>query len=223
MLLKTVKITSKVDSFFPSTFFSMASKDVNGDFTVLQSLTSCRGWMGDALLKLKFPNIKYTPNFKLPKYYNYHSGNTYVAIGMKNKNDLETFLINLPILHEKEKKARLKRTEIFKTGTENLYIIQGSKYWKDSCWKIMLYTFYLKTLVYKNPKLCDTIYWESLGDGKEDKLLSHIKIQREIFDTKTVYNQNGPFGRGGAHEKEGFVSICKGLNPPMAKLLGVDY
>jgi hypothetical protein len=144
-------------------------------------------------------------------------------------------------LHEREKKAGVRKSIVVETQKKDVFMIVGSKYWKDSCWKIMLYTYFVRCIsVFEDPNkptqsTNEDTYRDSLnkkskkGISKEDVFLSQVKNPVEIFD-KTVFTvKEDPnyWGNGekiktfvGWHDYEGFHSICTGKNAPMAKHLG---
>lgn len=188
----------------------------------LTPFTSCRSWICDVLFMIKNPTYKdarLTYEFVFPV----KEKNTNILIS-GNKENIEYFHKNIQWLHDKEDKAKVKRSIVFTTQNSNALLIKGGAYWKNSCWKYMLYTFYLKCCMYENPETCDKLYWNHLlslnknKKVKEDVLLSRVKCRKELFD-KTVYGENNNLGR---HAYEGFVSICNGNNKPMAKYLGVE-
>jgi hypothetical protein len=214
---------------FGGLYFSIVEYK-NAKYNLVKLLQSCRGYIGQGLYDLK-TKVKSLPNYyegyTLPLNYEYKKGFTYIAIDTGgNKPYSEQLLKSLDYIHKFEKRAGVKLSEICLTNKPNVYMIVGSKYWKDSCWKIMLYTFLLKTACFKNPKECNPEYWNNLrkvnpktNETNLEVLLRQVKTppENEIFHT-SVY---GVGLKNNTHENNGFNSICRGLNPPMAKALGV--
>lgn len=194
--------------------FSLLGKTGDSTYKALLPFMSCRSYMCDTLFNHKNPTYRYKPSY--PFDYDYKKGSIFIGVRFQDKNQKSVFFHNLYILHAKETQAKVRKSIVYETQHDLYVVVEGSKFWKDSCWKMMLYTFYIKTIAYNNPKDCDKSYWKALN-GKEDKLLSKVKIQTELFDS-SVYGVNNDTGR---HNREGFVSICSGLNLPMAKLLGL--
>jgi hypothetical protein len=135
---------------------------------------------------------------------------------------VEYFIKNLPLLHKKEKKAKLsKLTEIYEIGINGNYLVIGDPLWKSCLWKVNLYTFYLKHLFSKDFILSmkRERYWKSLADGNEEIYLSKIAGElKEIYD-KDVYGEIPNYDK--VHFCTGFVTIAQGGNNPMAELLGI--
>lgn len=194
-------------------------------FKPVKGFGTCRGYIGEGLLYNKNPRKEHDNPWNT-KNYNYKTGDVYVALTL-NESNLNKLKSNIKWLNNRESKSGLKKSTIVKTNVDNVYVVKGSKFWKDSAWKIMLYTFYIKCCcIYNNPEeakdYSENMYWDVLKkNDNEKKLLSKLKIKREIFDEKVFSKQNPWDNRAGAHDKEGFVSICQGKNPPMAKLLGL--
>ena len=109
-----------------------------------------------------------------------------------------------------------------------MYTLISSKYWKDSCWKIMLFSFLVKCMSYEDPKTCDIQYWNTLNKTNPktkvsnlDKYLSQIKnphkdevFKPEVYDYPQMKWAN-------THHPNGFHNIAWGTNEPMRKLLGI--
>lgn len=207
----------KPTSQFASSSWGLADI-INGKMTKVCDLNYCRAFMGDALFALKNPTSKRTPCFPIDKEYNFKTGDTFVLFQVRDENILKIIQKNLSFLHEREKKAKVKLSVIHATQNPNIFIMQGSGHWKNSCWKQLLYTFYIKCLYSVDPKTSDRSYWAAIEyENNEDILLSKIKIRTEIFDKK-VFGENL---NKNVHDLEGFVRICNGYNVPMKKLLGV--
>lgn len=210
----------------------LVNKTRKGEYFIASYIQTCRGFMGQYILALKMKENKVkweTPPLEMTKFI-YKSGYTYVGIYVQPQHK-EKFLKNIEWLHEREDKAKVVHSEVLSTQIENLYVVEGAKYWKDSCWKIMLYTFYLRCCAaYANPEVAtvgtnESVYWPNLKkNNNEDKLLANVKMNRkkEIFDKKLFYvSKDWGTVYHGKHDKEGFNSICTSKNPPMAKLLGL--
>lgn len=213
--MKTVFLEEYKETKWKYLEFSLLNK-TNIGYKPLLDFASCRSWMCDGLFVLKNKNWRggKTREFSLE----YNKGNIYIGVAFSNEQQKQQFISNIPNLREKEKQAKVSPCTVYATQYPLVLIVKGSKYWKDSCWKMMLYTFFIKTFAYKNPKDVDERYWKALSEGNEETLLSKVRMKAsaEIFDNEVYRNQ-----LYGIHDKEGFVSICTGRNPPMAKLLGV--
>lgn len=208
----------------------------DGTFKIVSHIQRCRGYMGQYLLSIKQHENKVANWERFPEKMNdftYKRGCTYIGVRV-HKKEKNKFLKNIEWLHGREEKAGVKKSEVMETNIPNLYIVKGAKYWKDSCWKIMLYTFYIRCCAdYTNPKkplpsTNEFYYWPNLiKNENEGKLLANVKMhwKKEIFDNKLFYVQKSPWYDGyetiGKHNLEGFNSICSNKNPPMAKLLGI--
>ena len=142
------------------------------------------------------------------------NGHTYIIITVSSQKNAENLQKHMSILHEKEAIAGFRyKSKLYSTIDKDIWVVKGPKQWKDSCWKIMVYTFYIKTLMYNDPKTVDKGYWAAL-EPHEDKFLKNVKMppEAEIFTEETINNM---------HDATGFCSIVRGSNPEMAKLLGI--
>lgn len=219
--MKKIKIVNlnTVSSGFGSCF-EVSILNRNRDiFISLLRFSSCRSWMCDNLFTQK-SGSKAKTSYPFSEPLNIESGNTYIAV-KTTKEGIENTLKNLEWLNKKEEQAGVKKSVIFATQNPYIFIVAGAGHWKNSCWKMMLYTFYIKCMTCKIPTNCDFSYWEPLlYKDNEAKLLGNVKMkkEKEIFCT-SVYGKGLLYG---VHDKEGFRSICSGRNPPMAKLLGVS-
>lgn len=181
---------------------------------------SCRGYLGENIFCIKFKtnNLYRSFGFNIPDV-NLQKNDTYLLVTL-NTGQYEHLQRNIiSLLHKKEEQAKVKKSVIIPTHIKNVYIIKGSKYWKDSAWKIMLYSFYIKCCCFNNPVNVDPSYWLVLTPH-EDKFLAAVKMapEKEIASPR-VYDKQ--INRN-IHNLEGFISIARGLNPPMSKLLGLN-
>lgn len=63
------------------------------------------------------------------------------------KDYIDNMLINLPSLHEFEKKAGITLTQLIRYDDEGL-IVEGDGLWQSTLWKVSLYSLLLKCLSY---------------------------------------------------------------------------
>ena len=175
---------------------------------VVSEFASCRGWMSDLIHEIKTnPEGRGAAIAK----YDIYKDHTYIGITFMNREMKDTFLHNFNVLHSKEGLACVRKSAIYKTSEDLVLVIKGSKYWHDSCWKIQLYTFYLRCMCYK-----DLDYYRSTWDGlnrgsNEIAMLSNVRHNKEVFTSVTsIHGQTGP------------DAICNSQNPDMAALLGVN-
>jgi hypothetical protein len=232
-----VKINIKNLAIYPSATwdvigFSIIEYSPIKGYNLLKLFQSCRGYIGQNLYDIK--NKKTTTprgyHFTNNKF-SYKTGLTYVAIRFNPSNTTEknTFLSekSLKWLNKFEEQAGVKLSTIATTQDPNVFIIIGSTYWKNSCWKLMLYTFLIKCMYYKNHKQCNPEYWQQLdkrhptitNTNNLDIFLSKVATswKDEIF-SKEIYGKDLI---SMTHYHNGFNAICYGNNPPMAKLLGI--
>jgi len=184
--------------------------------------SSCRAYLSDRLYyhknqtgELKTDNTGYRKyDNKIPDF-NKDFGYTYIQLTMSPTNKRH-FLANLPWLHDIEDKMGIRRTEVLRTVSKAVFIVKASKHIKNSCWKIFLYTFYLKCAMFENPYDCQPGYWDALQHkGNEPIYWANMKKDTEVFDIPT-YKGGSPHGR------PGFCEISQGYNPVMARILGVN-
>jgi len=140
-----------------------------------------------------------------------------------NSKTIDLVLTNLKKLNRIEKKYKISPTEGEFVSVVNHkdqpmgfgVVFIGNKDWQSALWKISIYSFLIKSVC------CDKFwlnrskedirsYSKLLRDNKE-MLLS--KIKEDIADVFTEDSFEN------IHVKSGFVSICTGVNPKMAKLL----
>jgi len=217
--MKKINIVGYEESPFSGQEFALLSGIKNKDCHILVEFSSCRGWMSDAIFDYKMTGTAFnstnTNNINFEKFFNIKEGNTTIGITFFNLNMKNTFLSNMQILHSKEQLGRVKKTKIYDTQDNLVVIAEGSKFWKDSCWKIQLYTFYLRSMCYKDIKSIYTSTWKRLEYmDNELVLLSKLKYQKEIFTNL-----------GSIHAQTGPDAICRSdmgyKNRAMANILGV--
>ncbi len=200
---------------------------VTKELEVASSMSYCRAFAADSLFALKNKGITSRAPGYLTTWYPWTKGNIYALIEVPTMYKTH-FLKNLSFLHSKEEKAGVAKSTMFKVnGKENIYMLKGSGHWKNKCWSQLLYTFYIKCMLMENPTALnmngEAQYWAAIrkqdkdGISNETKLLKAVKMRKEIFSPTVFGNKLSE----GVHDREGFVSICEGKNPPMEKLLGV--
>ena len=186
----------------------------------------CRTYLSQALMGKKL-NLKLVVSDKqLPLNWSYKTGPMYLPMKFHSTSKHKQNLFNhLAWLNKWEEQAGVVKSRVYETQDPNVVVVEGSKYWKDSCWKMTLWTYLVKCACYTSPKKHDYKYWtngldlHSNGIPNIDHLLANVKqhYSKEIFD-KRVY---GPHLKENTHTLHGFFSICTGWNPPMAKALGI--
>jgi hypothetical protein len=211
--MKTGIINGFVESRFHLQSFNQLEKITPTTFESLIHFTSCRTYMADALYSIKTGKLNVTYPFK-SKTYDHTKGFTYIGITFLDEHMRDTFIKNMNFIHGKETKAKVRKTTLMETSHPLVIIVSGSKYWKDSCWKIQLYTMYLRMMCYVACNYDSYTYMVNTitKNGNEDTLLSKLKIKKEVFTSM----------KAGVHVSTGPYAICQGLNPDMAKLLGVN-
>lgn len=181
----------------------------------------CREYIGQAIYDKKTKKTT-TYNFdtQVSKQYSFKTGNTLIALNFKGLENRKAYLKkHLIWLHKWETQAGVSHSEILDTQHPDVLVIKGDGKWKDSCWKITLYTFLIKCCCYYRAKNCNNDYWSHLNRGKNlNILLSKVQTpwEEEIFSME-VY---GPMLNFNTRAKNGFLTILTGQNPPMEKLLG---
>lgn len=219
-------------SFKPNTYdvrFFVAVKKEDEDFEPCFIAGTCRSYMGEGIFSLKatkhFPKTSrfnkedYAFGYQFSPAFDYLKGSTYIGIEVVDKDKMSLFKERFSFLNSIEKEFNIPLSTY--TILENkpyIIMVEGSPMWKDSCWKIQLYTYMLKSLMYaeNNPSEKDFMklvkkYYKELFSN------IHMAPEDEIFDSDTYGHEL--FNR---HILTGFVSICSGLNRPMANLLGIN-
>jgi len=218
--------------------FTMLNKKEDSNYEPHFILVDCRSYMGEATFQLKalksFPKShmynREGCGYQFENDYNYLEGNTIIGINITTASHKEYFEARFKELNKIEEEFSIPlSTYSFSTyKTENDFIVvegspifivvEGSPMWKDSCWKIQLYTYMLKTLCYSEDDVPEIEYYKLMKKNYKN-LFGNIsmKPEDEIFDP-SVYG-NDIYLR---HTMTGFVSICQGYNPPMSKLLGIS-
>jgi hypothetical protein len=209
--------------------FTMLNKKEDGNYEPHFILVDCRSYMGEATFQLKalknFPKEhifhKDSTGYQFEKDYNYLEGNTIIGINISTASHKEYFESRFNELNKIEEKFNIPlSTYSFATHktVDDFIVVEGSPMWKDSCWKIQLYTYMLKTLCYSEDDIPENDFYKLMKKNYKN-LFGNISMnpEDEIFDL-SVYG-NDTYRR---HIMTGFVSICKGNNSPMSKLLGIS-
>lgn len=170
----------------------------------------CRDFLGDCVFSKRYKKAVSIYSFK----YNYLDkpfDDCRFSLKFPNSSSMENFINNINYLHEREKQAGVKLTEIFSTDKKDTLVVEGSNYWINSVWKISLYTFYLKLISYKtlaDVKSPENSYVKALTPEKEATMLSKIKGRKlDHFPNLDTYD---------VHNRHGFYSMLtsgKALNP----------
>ena len=209
--------------------FTMLNKKEDGNYEPHFILVDCRSYMGEATFQLKalknFPKNHMFHRegavYQFEKDYNYLEGNTIIGINTTISSYKKYFEARFNELNRIEEGFNIPlSTYSFATHKteKDFIVVEGSPMWKDSCWKIQLYTYMLKTLCYPEDSVPEYGYYELIKENYQN-LFGNISMdpEDEIFDI-SVYNDE-TYRR---HTMTGFVSICRGYNPPMSKLLGIS-
>lgn len=202
-----------IKGYKPSSFSTQhfaQLEEVEGGFKIINAFDSCRTWMSDALYDIKTGKNQAIHKIQ-SKTFNHSKGPTHLGITFVDTKMKEIFIKNMNFIHEKEAIAKVRKTTLMATEHPLTMIITGSKFWKDSVWKIQLYTMYLRMMCYINLDYYKG-YWKDMKkEINEPIMLSKLKIKKEVFTSMT----------NGVHGSTGPYAICTGQNPDMAKLLGV--
>lgn len=183
-------------------------------------------------IRFAYVNSKYeqvTRNFRCKDYMNVppfvmknpsHSGNrvyglsyssvkhpidmdvTRISIWFKDKNNVPNFIKNMAELNKIEEYYKIPLTKLLTTQHDDIVVIEGDKAWQSNCWKMSMYTMYLRRMGWMNfskPGGTDYSYARNLNNNKgiEDAFLSLINTEfTEDFR-----------GVGGAHSSSGINTI----------------
>ena len=218
--------------------FTMLNKKEDGDYEPHFILVDCRSYMGEALFHLKaskqfkkgsaLNRADTAPGYQFDVTFDYLNGNTIIGlsiplIGFNNQktNYSELFEKNFQKLNliEEEFDIPLSTYSFASMNSKDDFIVvEGSGMWKDSCWKIQLYTYMLKTFCFNDDTVPEKEYLQLIKKNFKE-LFGNVtmKPEEEIFDPSVYVNDT--YRR---HTMTGFVSICQGDNPLMSKLLGIS-
>jgi len=211
--MSLVVINKYTQGIFTGQSFSQLDKQPDGSFNMLLAFMQCRTHMSDALFDLKHnTNVSsYTFDYKKTKF-NWKKGNTYIGITFDSILQKSTFISNFHILNEKEGLAFIKPSVLHETKDDLTMVIEGDKYWKNACWKIQLYTFYLRSICYKDIYYYYKSYWTKISKY-ETILLTRLKSIKEPYTGIKAYSS--------VHNDTGPYAICSGSNKTMADYLGI--
>lgn len=201
-------VNIKVDSL-SEIFQSMDVKIayVNRKYEEVSVPAKCRDFLGDCIYSRKTKQSVGIYGF----HYNYQDkpyDDCRFSLKFPDDASRANFVKNLSYLHEKEKQAGVRLSEIMETQHDNTVVIEGSNWWISTIWKVSLYTFYLKVMCYPslaNLKSPENSYITYLTPEKEAKMLSKVKTRKEFLPDST----------GSAHNYMGFVSTIKNDYPPV--------
>lgn len=205
--------------------FAAIKREDNNYEPVFQA-HSCRSYIGEALFHIKatkfFPKTSpyNNPNSAPQQFthkFNYLEGDTHIGL-VNSVEAISSFVLNFKRLNKIEEDFNIPlSTYTIMENYPNMVIVTGSGMWKDSCWKIQLYTYILKTLFCNEDSLPEQEY-AKLVNKNYKQLFGNIKMkpEEEVFDVE-FYSRDTFF----RHTMTGFVSICQGYNEAMAKVLGI--
>lgn len=204
---------------------SWAKKDEEGDWLCLYNPETCRTRLNDYWNKTtKNPSYPYLPGGSLGITLDQENTNIFFCLVGGADNPLaDDVSTNIKKLNRIEKKYGISLTtfefvDVFSSYTKTFVglgvVFTGDKDWQSNLWKITLYSFLLKAA-------CSPRFLSSSKEG----IKTYSKIYRKYKDkllpkVKTVFNEvldYTSFTR--VHASSGFVSICSGDNPVMAKIL----
>ena len=182
-------------------------------FVIAEDFQTCRAYMADSVYAIKNADKKPYHKFNKNSNVNINKGLTHIGVQFHNEEQKNRFIKNLPYLHKKESKAKVRKTKLYASQHPLTLVAEGGSFWKKKCWTLLLYTFYLKRLAYAEIEGHDeAVYWNALKkDRNEEIFLSHVKSKVEDFTN--VHNN--------IHGASGFVAIAIGMNETMRKLLGI--
>lgn len=172
--LKLIKVTSLCE-IFQSLDIKFAF--VNKNMEQVTVPAKCRDFLGDCVFSKRYKKAVSIYSFN----YNYLDNpfdDCRFSLKFPDSSSMNNFINNINYLHEREKQAGVKLTEIFTTDKKDTLVVEGSNYWINSVWKISLYTFYLKLISYKtlaNVQNPENKYIKALTPEKEAAMLSKIK------------------------------------------------
>lgn len=211
-LIKPIK--TNLAEIFQSidTKFAFVTKNKQ-TYTQIHTPAKCRDFLGDCIWsnKTKKPVSIYnfTYNFAETPY---DEKKLRLSITFPS-NDIKTnFTNNFHKLHEKETQAKVSNSKYYPTDDKQTIILEASKIWQSSAWKISLFTFYLKLLCYQDiTKLShpESQYSLELTKPKEDRLLSKLRTKKDYVPDE-IHMQ---------HNYTGFVALLKNKNPILSKYL----
>jgi hypothetical protein len=200
--------------------FSQLDIAEDGTFNMLLDFFNCRTYMSDCLYDLKTGNeISIQKNRYTDLKFDYLTGKTYIGIEFVDTDQLNIFMSNLQYLYDKEDIAEVSRSIVHTTKYPQTIVVEGDGNWKNCCWKIQLYTYYLRSLCYTNPKEFDKGYLSKYINHKDNeiKLLDKVTNPFESFasinpDYSSVHRYTGP------------VSFSKDIvNITMREYIGIEW
>lgn len=177
----------------------------------------CRDFLGDCIYSKKKKTSVSIYGFS----YNYKDkpfDDCRLSLTFPDSNSYDNFINNINYLHEREKQAGVKLTEIFTTDDKSTLVIEGSNYWVSAVWKVSLYTFYLKLISYKSIDLAkspEDKYIKKLTPQIESAMLTKVKTRKAEW-----YDQNT--STSNIHNNYGFYSMItsgKEYNPVNTKFV----
>lgn len=204
--MKTINIKGYIASKFKSQHVALLSKKED-HFKILHEFARCRGWMSDQLYRTI---IGATSQVYDKGDFNLTSGFIYIGVSFESVEMKTLFLSNLNSLHSKEQLAKIKKTKLYATQDPLVLVAEGSRHWKNCLWKMQLYTYYLRSMCYK-----DLIYYPETHkklnhNNNELVLLSKLKDKHEEYKVESIHGHTGP------------DAICQGSdNKYMTNYLGI--
>ncbi len=173
---------------------------VNSKLKEVSAAAKCRDFLGDCIVsKLKKSQVSIFGFF-----YNYETtpyDNCRFSLMFPNEHTKETFIKNLPWLHEKETQAGVTLSKLYRTQYKDTLLIEGDDAWISNVWKVSLYTFYIKVCSYPSVEQLqepENEYINSLTKKKECVILKTIKKQLK---------EHLPEGMGDCHNSLGWYSL----------------
>src|SRR5512139_1741402 len=174
--MKSIKLTKIKTKRLAEIFQSLDIKFafVNKKFEEVSLPAKCRDFLGDCIWSRKTGKEANIYSFV----YDYKTtpfDDCRFSLKFPTGESYNNFIANLPMLHEKEKKAGVKLSKIFMTDDKTTLVIVGSNYWIKDSWKVSLYTFYLKLMSYKSISVVqspENSYISYLTPEIENKMLA---------------------------------------------------
>lgn len=209
------KNTTYLDEIFQSLAvkFAFVTKQEDGHYQQLHTPVKCRDFLGDCIWSKKTGNPVNIYNFQY-KYEEtpFDGDKLRLSITFPHKKELQNFINNYYTLNVKEALYKIDRSGYWLTDDPLSVIVESSKIWQSSVWKLSLFSFYLKLLSYKEGeslKYPEDIYKEKLTPELEHKYLMSLRKKKEVLSDSMVI----------AHNCSGFISIVNKKDSEMHKYL----
>lgn len=188
---------------------------VGREYTQAHATVQCRDFLGDCIWAESVGKRAFIYSFEFdPTKQHLDKDKVRLSLKFPDENTYNLFHTNFKSVQYKDSLAGVAISKLYKTNQPLTIIVEASKYWQSAQWKISLYTYYLKLACYPNfvaTSKPEVDYQNELKIDYELKFLSKVKSKFHFLH-EDIYS---------AHNKSGFVSICKNYNTYLnEKLLG---